>query len=107
MTAEYYGKELTPPMVSVYWADLQHLSPEQFVPGLTGARQTSKFMPKGFEILEHAGCSTEDTRADARAAIRRPGRNKKVRFGDRTINAILRVVFGSWPQFCDAFHEEQ
>lgn len=104
--AETFGRELSGPAISIYYAALRDLDDESWRRALAGAATSCKHMPTPAELRalsgEHSAAERSITAwTEATTAAAKVGSYRSVRFEDPAINAAIRSL-GGWVEFCAA-----
>lgn len=107
-----YGKELTTPLVDLYWRAMEEMTIEQVEAAAAKmlTDQDQKFWPRPADFLKHSGTpSREELALDAWGslldAIREHGAYTSVKFDDPALGATVRVL-GGWVRLCDTPAEQ-
>ena len=112
LTAEQYGKTLSPEMVQFYFDGLAHLSIDTVRASLSRHvrnADTGQFMPKVADVIRAADGGGDSHAFAALALLQetmgRVGAWTSVSFADTIINAVVRDM-GGWPALCGSDIEE-
>lgn len=112
LTAEQYGKPMSPDLIRFYFDGLSHLPIETVRSALAKHirnTDTGQFMPKVADILRACDGRTEDAAYAAlvlvQGAFSSVGAWQSVKFADPIINTVLRDM-GGWIQICGRDAEE-
>jgi hypothetical protein len=110
--AEYYGKELSPGVISLYWMGLQQYDIEAVEKALwdhTQSPDNGQFMPKIADITRAMQGRTQDQAAIAWSkvdqAVRRVGTYADVAFDDPIIHRVIADM-GGWIWFGNQIEDE-
>lgn len=110
--AEYYGKELSDGVISLYWQGLQQFSIEEIETAIGRHLQnpdTGQWMPKIADIVRMLEGTTQSSAAIAWAKIRRAigsvGQYQSIAFDDPVIHLALDDL-GGWPKICQSTEDE-
>lgn len=110
--AEYYGKELSPGVISLYWQGLQQYdigAVEKALWDHTQNPDNGQFMPKIADITRAMQGRTQDQAAIAWSkvdqAIRRIGTYQDVAFDDPIIHRVIADM-GGWIWFGNQIEDE-
>jgi uncharacterized protein DUF6475 len=111
-TAELYEKDLSSPVIHLYFKALKTYSIEQVQGALVKVIVSCKFFPKPVEIIELIGGGPgklEDNaliQADVVVrSIKNVGAYRSVRFKDPVTTAVIQNCFGGWIKMCSELAE--
>lgn len=103
LTAEQYGKSMSPDLIRFYFDGLAHLPLDTVRAALNKHvlnTDTGQFMPKIADIIRACDGRSEDVAyaalVELQEAIRSPGTYVSVEFADRITMAVVRDM-GGWP----------
>lgn len=110
--AEYYSKELSDGVISLYWQGLQQFSIEEIETAIGRHLQnpdSGQWMPKIADIVRMLEGTTQSAAAIAWAKIRRAigsvGQYQSIAFDDPVIHLAIDDL-GGWPGICQSTEEE-
>lgn len=110
--AEYYGKELSEGVISLYWQGLQQFSIEDIEVAIGRHLQnpdTGQWMPKIADIVRMLEGTTQSAAAMAWAKVMRAvgsvGQYQSIAFDDAVIHLTIDDL-GGWPGICQTSEEE-
>ena len=112
LTAEQYGKPMSPDLIRFYFDGLSHLPIETVRAALSKHirnTDTGQFMPRIADVIRACEGRTEDAAYAAlilvQGAFSSVGAWSSIQFAEPIINAVLRDM-GGWPQICGYKSEE-
>lgn len=112
-TAELFEKELSPPVINLYFTALKGYAIDQIENALAKTITLCKFFPKPVEIIEFAtgGQGKIEDVAQIQAdivvnTIRKIGTYRSVKFKDTITNAVVLNCFGGWIKICSELLEQ-
>ena len=115
MLQHYFGHELQPEIMRLYWNSLKRMTDLQFKNAVNYV--TTQWEPTGqkpFPLIKHfidgiAGTDSHSAAVNAidliKAAVVKIGNYESVDFRDPTAHAVIRA-FGGWIEICNWTHEE-
>ena len=106
-TAELFEKDLSTPILNLYFTALENFSIDQVEKALGKVIMLCKFFPKPVEIIELIPggpgnlADTAQVQADIVVnAIKKIGPYQSVYFSDPVTTAVIQRCFGGWIQIC-------
>jgi len=110
--AEYYGKELSDGVISLYWQGLQQFSVDEIESAIGRHLQnpdSGQWMPKIADIVRMIEGTTQDAAALAWAKVMRAvgsvGQYQSLAFDDVVIHLVIDDL-GGWPSLCQTSEDE-
>lgn len=112
-TLDIYGKDISVPVMQLWWAALIEFSIEEVRGGLSRYVRSADhgtFPPKPADVIRMIEGSSGDRGmiawAKVREAVARVGGYQSVAFDDSIIHAVIEDM-GGWPQLCSMDKDEQ
>lgn len=112
-TAELFEKDLSSPVISIYFKALSNFEINQVEDAMGKVVTSCKFFPKPVEIIDfiQGGSSRIEDVALVQAdivvnAIKKIGSYQSVKFKDRVTNAVISRCFGGWMKTCNELLEQ-